>query len=534
MTVAAVRTRVSSRPRYGQTLPLFGTPRSPERPTLGPKVAEIARRLGKPLMPHQAHIADVALELDPETGYLAYSEVVVIGPRQATGKTELMLPVMTHRCVGFDRQLTQWVRRELGLVLPEPGWQTVLYTAQTADKAREKWRDVHLKRLQESPFYRPRQQFSFRLQRNSEAIQWGNGSVWSPGSTTGKTGGTGDTIDLGVIDEAWSRPDNRTELAMRPAKMTRPWGQLWIMSMVPGLSRARPDEWRYLRDKRRVGRARVAAGVRSGTALFDFTAASDADPGDQATWYSCMPGLGRTVLERAVREDFAAMPLVDFCAEYLGWEPVDTVPRWSLVSQRSWEGRCDPASVMAGRPALAVEMNEERTRAWVAAAGYRPDGNYHVEVVEPGYRIPAGVQGVDWVEPRLVEIVAAQDPCTVVIDPRRPAASLIVPLRNRGIEVLTPSQPDIAGACGRIFDATGEVREDREHDDGLRLFHLGQSGLDRAVGQARRFELGGGSFVFVRRGAASELGPLYGVTLALHGLVVMGGEAQEDTVGDVW
>lgn len=486
-------------------------------------------------MPHQRLIADVALEIDPDTGYLAYSEVVVIGPRQVMGKTELGLPFMTHRCVGFGRDLTDWIGRELGIGLPEPGWQTVLYTAQTADKAREKWRDVHLKRLQASSFYKPRPQFDFRLQRNSEAILWRNGSVWSPGSTTGKTGGTGDTIDLGVIDEAWSRTDNRTELGMRPAKMTRPWGQLLVMSMIPGLSRARPDEWSYLRDKRALGRARVEAGVRHGTAFFDYSAAPGLDPAAPATWYSAMPGLGRTVMERTVREDFAAMPLVDFCAEYLGWEPVETVPRWSLVRQQTWNDRADPSSSIAGAHALAVEMNEERTRAWIGAAGYRVDGNYHVEVVEPGYKVLASVQGVDWVERRLVDIVEGNRPCTVVIDPRRPAASLIQPLRNRGIDVLTPSQGDIAGACGRFFDATGEVRpefegEDQDHDDlewvddGKRLFHMEQLVLNRALAQARRYELGAGSFVFVRRGSASELGPLYVVTLALHGLIVKGAE----------
>jgi hypothetical protein len=492
---------------------------------LGPQVVEAARRLGRPLLPHQRLIADVGLELDPATGLLAFSEVVVIGPRQATGKTELLLPVMTHRCVGFDEALVRWVRERLGVVVPLPGPQRVLYTAQTADSAREKWRDVHLERLKASPFYQPRRQFGYRLRLNQEAIVWEGGSMWSPGSTTGKTAGTGDTLDLGVIDEAWSRPNNRTELGMRPAQMTRRWRQLWVASMIPGLSRARPDQWPYLRAKRQLGRQRVAAGVRHGMAFFDFAAAEGLDPQDPATWYSCMPGLGLTVPERAVAEDFeSGMPLVDLYAEYLGWEPVETTPRWTLVSQLTWDERYDPASCVAGRPALAVEMNEERDRGWIGVAGYRDDGQYHVEIVEPGGRVPVGAVGVEWIERRAVEMVADHQPWTVVVDPRRPAASLIQPLKNRGIDVLTPAQPDIAGACGRFFDATGEVRPGRDFDDGLRLHHLGQPVLDRAMGQARRLDLGAGSFVFVKKGSSSELGPLYTVTLALLGLVVKGSE----------
>jgi hypothetical protein len=502
-------------------------------------------------MPHQRLIADVALEIDPATGLLAYSEVVLIGPRQATGKTELLLPLMTHRCTAVDDALVRWARQELGLVVPAPGPQRVLYTAQTSDNAREKWRDVHLARLKKSPYYRPKRRFGYRLQRNTEAMIWENGSMWLPGSTTGKTGGTGDTLDLGIIDEAWSRSNNSTELGMRPAMMTRagvaPGRQLWVCSMIPGLSRARPDQWGYLKNKRRIGRARIEAGARHGTALFDFTAVEGSDPGDRATWYSCMPGLGRTVPERAVAEDFETMSdagqLVDFCAEYLGWAPVDTVPRWKMIKQRTWDDRYDADSAIAGSHALCVEMSEDRTRAVICTAGRRADGDWHVEVVEPGHRVPVTVQGVDWALNRTVELAEDNDPVTVVIDPRRPASSLIVPLRNRGIDVLTPSQGDSAGACGRFYDRTGEARpagmgcghcagcvagvDCVGEDDGERLWHIGQAELDRALGHARPFDLGGGAFTFVRKGAGDIL-ELYGVTLAMHGVEVKGDDGDYD------
>lgn len=504
MTVTMQR-RAASNPVWQA---LYATPRTPGRATLGPRVGEIAQMMRKPLMPHQQHIADVALEIDPDTGLLAYSRVVVIGPRQVTGKTELLLPVMTHRCIGFEHA----------------GPQRVLYTAQTADDARKKWRDVHLARLGKSKVLRAL--YTARLTQNKEALFWRNGSMWYPGSTTGKTGGTGDSLDLGIIDEAWSRPDNRTELGMRPTMLTRDWAQLWILSMIPGLSRALPGTWPYLRDQRRMGRARVNAGVRRGTAFFDFAAADGMDPGDPGTWWSCMPGLGYTVTEDKVRDDYVDLPLVDFCAEYLSWEPVETVPKWTLIKEQTWANRLDVESEIAGRPALGVEFSEDREHAWIGAAGRRTDGGLHVEVVEPGFKVRADVVGVTWCEPRLVELVAEQDPSVVVIDPARPARSLIVPLRNRGINVLTPNQGDSAGACGRFFDATGEIREDavggEDVYDGPLLFHLGQLELDRALGQARRLELGGGAFTFVKRGQSAELGPLYSVVLALHGDEVFG------------
>jgi len=508
-------------------------------------VAEVARRLGKPLMPHQRHIVDVAFEIDPATGYLAYSEVVVIGPRQVTGKTELILPVMTHRCVGFDEALTGWVRDQLGIVLRPPGPQEVLYTAQTADDARKKWRKVHLERLKASSYYRPRRQFDFRVQRNMEAILWENGSAWSPGSTTGKTAGTGDSLDLGVIDEAWSRPDSRTELGMRPAKMTRPWSQLLIASMIPGLSRALPGTWPYLRRKREIGRARIEAGVRRGSALFDFTAAGNAettDPGDPATWYSCMPGLGRTVTEKTVAEDFDEFDLVDFCAEYLGWEPTVASPKWTVIRYDTWEGLRDPASFIAGTPAMSIEMTEDRQRAFVCSAGKRLDEDWHVEVVEPGHGVAADVVGIDWVLRCALALDKARKPYTWVIDPRSPAAAFIVPLKNAGVDVLTPNGLEIAGACGRFYDATGEKRESEvpylvdddqtpRGDDGVRVRHLGQIELERALASAKKLDHGsGGAFTFVKKGTVDALRPLYGVVLAMHGVEVKGSVVPEPDI----
>jgi len=70
------------------------------------------------LIPWQSFVSDVAMEVDPASGLLAYRTVVVTVPRQS-GKTKEELSVATHRCVAW------------------PG-QTVTYTAQTRVKAREK------------------------------------------------------------------------------------------------------------------------------------------------------------------------------------------------------------------------------------------------------------------------------------------------------------------------------------------------------------------------------------------------------------
>jgi hypothetical protein len=482
--------------------PLFGSPRSLERETLGPGVIELARRLGRPFMEHQEYMANVALEIDPVTGRLAYDQVLIIGPRQNTGKTEFVLPYLTHRCI------SPWFG----------GFQRILQTAQTADDARAKWRDVYRERLLKAPTIK--KMFRSRLSLNQEAFIWRNGSMWSPGSTTGKTAGTGDSLDVGFIDEAWSRPDFRTELGMAPAMDTRPNSQLIIASMIPGLSRAVPGTWPYLKEKRRMARARVAAGVRYGTALFDWSAIEGADPGDPRTWYSCMPGLGTTVEESRICGHFEKLPLIDFCAEFLSWEPKETVPMWTTIPQRIWNDLEDPESAPVGSVALTAEISKDRLHGYLGTVGKREDGHWHLEVIEPGQKIPIGTVGIDWMEPRALEILATQDVCTTVIDKRRPSASLIVPIENAGYDVTTPNGPDIQAACGRLYDRTGAATdpEAKKRDDGTRIRHLGQKSLTRAVALVKKIDVGAGAFIFVDRGSDDDIGPLNLMVLGMLGV----------------
>lgn len=475
--------------------PLFGTKRTPGRKTLGPRVTQISELLGRPFMPWQRYVVDVALELD-ENGLPAYHTVVLVVMRQ-NGKTELLLPLMTHRATGWGKP------------------QRILYTTQTSAKAREKWEDIHVKRLQESPLA---PMFTTRLRLNSEAMIWQNGSMWSPGAATAKTGGTGDTLNLGVIDEGWSRPDGRTEIAMRPAMLTQPDRQLWLCSMVPGATRASGNDSMYLRQKMRAGRKLVEQGVTSGVAYFEFAAEAGMDPGDPATWWSCMPALGHTITEKVIADDFQTMDLIDFCAEYLGWWPQERRATWQFVRETTWQALCDPLSAIVSGVALGVDIDPERRHAAIGVAGRRHDGDCHVEVVEPGGSVPADTADLDWLLPRLLELIDAHQPIAVVLDPKSPARSLLTPLEAAGVTVETPNGLEVAAACSRFYDATGQAGNDPDVAAPVRVRHLGQRSLDAAVASAHKMTSPtNGTFVYARTGGGANLAPLYAVTLAMHG-----------------
>jgi hypothetical protein len=499
--------------------PLYGTERTRSRPTLGPQVGKIARQLGKPFLPHQQYIADVAGEIDPDTGYLAYSEVIIIGPRQATGKTELLLPVMTHRCTGFGDALATWVRRELGHDVVKPGKQRVLYTAQRAEDARQKWRDIHVGRLEESVF---KSKIDVRKRLAAEQITWPNGSTWSPGAATKRAGGTGDTLDLAIIDEAWSREDSSTELGLRPAMLTRDWAQFWVTSMIPGISRSLPGSWPYLFSKRQNGRARVKAGSTRGMAYFEFAADDRLDPGAESTWWTALPGLGHTVSPRKIREDFetmiAAGNLVDFCAEYLGWVPKSTAARWAVVGEPTWQALGIPATREAYQDPVAfgVDATPNQSAASIGMAARTVLDDTFVEHIDTR-------PGLNWVIPAMVKLADENSTCGIGIAAHGPAASIIEPLEralldaNVDCPILIMQGPEVSKACRQFYLETGEVGEIDTEDDSFdvnrRIVHINQKELTSSVATAEKYEFGD-EWRWQRKGTGGDASPLYAVTLA--------------------
>jgi hypothetical protein len=467
--------------------PRWGTPRDPDRATFGPAIGAVASSLATPLMPHQQYVADVSHELDPDTGELAYDEVILVGPRQAWGKTTLMLPVMVHRAVG-----------ELAAGLP----QRILYMAQTSDEAKKKWRDHHLVALLNSPY---RHLFRSRERLNFEAIMWGNGSMHSPVATTGKTGGTGDAVDLGVLDEAWVHESTVAEQAMRPTMMTRRSPQLWIVSMVPGPERAKKMDGSrssFLRSKLRRAVEALDAGQRTGTAVFFWAAARGADPADRGTWLSALPALcpvsprppcrcdpaGRwahTVFESAIYRDQQKMARLDFAAEYLSWWPDEAAREWQMFSEQEWDQVARPGMVASPPVSFAAYVANDRSWAAIGVAGRCESGRL-VEVTGDRHGIDHR-PGASWVLGRLRDLEATQikdgyPPVAMVSNDR----ALADAAADVGLHLHRVSAPDEAAAAATLYDGV-RARSVR---------HLGQRVLTGAVrcsvrvGQGRGFLIG--------------------------------------------
>jgi hypothetical protein len=456
---------------------------------------------------------DVIGELDPETGTFAYDDITLVGPRQVTGKTEFLVPLMTWRCTGLGREVAEYARREFGVDPGDPPPQRVMYTAQRAEDARQKWRDVHVERVKASPFRADLR--SARLRLAAEAMFWRNGSIWVPGSTTGKSAGTGDQLDLGVIDEMWAQEDGGTEIGMRPAMLTRIWRQLVRASMVPGPSRVPPEKWAYMRQKMVAGRNKVDANLQHGSAYFEWSMPEDADPADEDNWWTCMPALGYTVPIKNVRNDFATLDLIDFMAEYGGIWPTGNMPMWTTIQEQTWRDLFHGGQYQEPM-ALGVDANPELTTASLGMAAQISDGgDVHLELLDRR-------GGVRWLVEAILSVCRSQPICAVGIDRNGPLAGMIKPLERAAdeqridVEIVALNSAEVAAACATIYNETGEQDDDEPGSEAptlRRVRHIGQPDLDAAVGGVVKHYVGD-RWRWHRTGSAVDVSPLYAVTLA--------------------
>ena len=253
----AARDRRSSKRRPAVSMsssptcpPRWATPRSPDRPTVGGRWARLAAVVRQPFMPWQIQVSDVAGEIEPSTGLPAYREVRVTVPRQS-GKTTLILVVEVDRCIAYG---------------PD---QHVLYAAQDRNNSRAKWEE-QVEALEAHAARRVR--FARAAETGLERMVWPATGSTIGITASGESSGHGQTLDVGVIDEAFAQQDDRLVQAFRPAMMTRPDAQQWVLSTMG------TEESVFLHDRIDDGRARVEAGERSGVAFFEWSAEDDDDP----------------------------------------------------------------------------------------------------------------------------------------------------------------------------------------------------------------------------------------------------------------
>jgi hypothetical protein len=421
----------------------------------------MAEILGKPLMPWQRLVADIAGELD-DHGRPAYREVFTTVPRQQ-GKTVLVLAWLLHRCLMWESP------------------QLTAYTAQTGRDARSKWLDELVpKMLKQSPLWRHVQ--GVVRANGQEAVKFKNDSLVRI-LPTSEDAGHGGTWDLAVFDEIWVDEDERREAAFRPGMSRVPDAQLLIISTA-GTAASTVYNRKVAR-----GRAAVSEDAGTGMAYFEWSAPDGFEPADAERWAEWMPAVDDGIIPHSIIEgERQALPDGEFRRAY-GNQPTAGIDM--VISEAVWVGAQAPGAKPAGEFTFGLDVAEDRSSASVVVHG---DGVFELLAQRPG---------TDWVT-GYVNGRLDRHGGKVVIDATGPAGALTEALDK--VKVL--GAREVQQACARFYD---------DLHGGYMRFRPDPR-FDKAVRGAAK-KISGDVWSWSRRASINDVTPLVAATLAWPGVV---------------
>lgn len=419
----------------GGARPRYATPADPSRPNAGARVAAVAMALGRPLMPWQQYVANVATERIPDPQLCgacagaqvahvcpyAYQVVVVSVPRQS-GKTLLLGALLTERCIMQANH-------------------QAFYTAQTGKDARDRWQDL-VKLVQSSPL---RSEVRVRRSQGSERMEFTeNGSALRVFAPTADSlhGYTPPTV---ALDEAFAHDEQSgDELmgAIEPAQQTLPYRQLWLVSTRGTAASVFLHRW--------IESGRAGA---PGVALFDWGANDDQDPRDPADLVAFHPALGLPAGQGngTTAEGILASKLPP--SEYeRAYGNRETVTESHTIPAQAWANLANHQDPPTEHLTLTYDVAYDRSASTIGAT-WRDDAG------KLQHKLVRWQLGTDWVAGTVADYARRWNVKCVAADDNGPAREVTDRLRR-----MTPSEAPKVAREPRILTtreltvAWGEVR----------------------------------------------------------------------------
>lgn len=459
--------------------PKFYTRRNPAHSTDGPRIAKIACALGKPFMPWQRYVVDVANERDA-FGQYVYDIVLVTVPRQS-GKTTLVGPVQLDR------------------VIMNAGIKT-FYTAQTGKDARSRFNDL-VNLVNASPLAGVAK---VRYSAGDEGVSFPNGSslkLFAPVAAALH----GETPPLVTLDEIWEYDealgDAMLEGAILPAQMTLAGRrQVWMISTAGTALSTFMRKW--------VERGRKG---RPGMAYFEWSLADGADPYDPAALEEFHPAIGHTVTAADLLALAGRDPqgrLVDEQAEGMshanwlrGFCNIWTEAADPIMPAEDWAAlEAEPLAVPS-RDAVTIsyEVALDNASATVMATWRDLDGAWCIRTLHTA-------PGVIWLAPLVRQLVAEWRPAALTADDggntRRVTDDLERgdPAKGIGpVQVQTVKGRDFATACDVFLTAAIDERT---------IKHDGSRTLSDGIAHLAVVDRGDSRYFSRSRSTGSIAGPL--------------------------
>lgn len=488
----------------GNTEPRIYTP--PLRPltpdtSMGFEIIDFAKEvLNIELTPQQKWLLIHAFEVidDEEAGWKLRFRIVIVLEGRQNGKTTLGCVVALY----FLYQL------EVGLVLG---------TSQDVSNAEDTWQKV-VEIAQDIPVLSKAVKHVWYTNGSKRLQLVGNRDYRVKASN--RKAGRGKTANLILMDELREHQTWDAWAALSKTGMAVKNSLIWCMSNAGDgtsvvLRHFRIKAHARLGDPdgiaKELGEAEPIADPSADTGalgLFEWSADPKADPGDEEAWRQANPSLGYTIDISALKESYADDPADVFKTECLcQWVTSTVTPPFP---REAWEaGRDDKSRIKKSSPLWwGVDISADRAHASIGVCGLRKDGAWHIELAE--YR-----SGIAWLK-KWFEKAAPKYPggMRVALQSKgAPIASMMDVLAAiEGVEIVECSGKDVAGWCGRMYDA---VAAGTGESDAVRVYHTSQPALDLAANIAATRPMGDGAWAWDRDKSQEDISPLVAVTMAL-------------------
>ena len=251
--------------------------------------------------------------------------------------------------------------------------------------------------------------------------------------------------------------------------------------------------------------------VDSGLGIFEWSAKPGCDINDREQWAQANPSLGYGFLtERALETAMSTDPADIFKTECLcQWVTSTVQPPFPVDA---WDAGKDARSRIADTSPLwfGVDIASDRAHASIAVCGKRTDGAWHIELAE--YR-----SGTGWLV-KWFQNAAPNYPggMRVALQSKgAPIASMMDVIGAvDGVEIVECSGKDVAGWCGRMWDAVASCLPESE-TDAVPVYHISQPALDLAANIAATRPMGDGAWAWDRNKSMEDISPLVAATMAL-------------------
>lgn len=324
-----------------------------------------------------------------------------------------------------------------------------------------------------------------------------------------KASGRGFDGDLVMLDECMFLSEDVME-ALVPVMSSKDNPQIWftgsaadddeaakVMRRLRAL--ALVEQQRLTEQLRRSGPGFTGEWQGAGLLMLEWSVPRSADKDDRANWAAANPALGiRMRIETIADERETLLSDESFGKERLGmWGETSGE---AVVGVDVWAARTDRASMAEEPLVFAVEVDSAGQHGAIGVASRRPDGLWHVELVEAAPR-------TDWIVDACLVLRRRHRHAPILTRTASGAAPTIKLLEAAGITPVKATARDYQQACSRFEAAV--------FDDQVR--HLDDQVLATAVEAGRKLQRDD-AWVWDRDDAQADITPLVAVTMALHGI----------------